>query len=78
MILYAYRLGYSGRHCDHDIDECSVHPCYFEGTCINLVNSFRCECKDGFLGDRCEAVLRLCRFINPCGQNAVCVERDVG
>ena len=44
---------------------------------MDEVNGFRCECMSGVLGDRCEAIVRQCPT-NPCGDNAVCVERPAG
>ena len=73
-----YFTGFSGRHCDVDIDDCIPSPCYFGGKCHDELNGFSCECKDGFLGYGCEAVVRQCKFIHPCGDNAVCVERETG
>ena len=37
-----------------DIDECRTRPCLNGGTCENLVGSYRCKCKLGFLGKYCE------------------------
>ena len=37
-----------------DIDECESDPCQNGGTCDDHVNSFTCECVDGFTGLHCE------------------------
>lgn len=38
-----------------DIDECSelafMEKCHRDAVCLNLHGSFKCECRDGFLGD---------------------------
>ena len=38
-----------------DVDECTSSPCYNGGTCIDQVNSFRCDCVPGYGGPVCEA-----------------------
>jgi len=37
--------------CDH---MCDRNPCENQGTCVEEVNGFRCECLDGFEGKYCE------------------------
>ena len=40
-----------------DINECDVepYPCKNNGTCIDGVASFRCECKVGYTGETCSS-----------------------
>ena len=38
-----------------DVDECSSSPCQNGGTCIDAVNSYTCDCVDGFEGSNCAA-----------------------
>ena len=42
-----------------DINECSPDPCKNGGTCVDLVGSYRCNCKTGYSGDDCETGLNL-------------------
>ena len=35
-----------------DIDECISNPCITNATCKDGINSYTCECKKGFTGDR--------------------------
>ena len=37
-----------------DIDECSTNPCRNGGACIDGVNSYQCNCADGYTGANCE------------------------
>lgn len=37
-----------------ETNECSSMPCRNEGTCVDIVNGFMCECVDGFNGQTCE------------------------
>ena len=34
-----------------DIDECISTTCITNSTCIDGINSYTCECKEGFTGD---------------------------
>ena len=37
-----------------DINECESSPCQNNGTCIDGINTFSCECPVGFSGKLCE------------------------
>ena len=37
-----------------DINECASNPCLNEATCVDQVNGYVCNCKDGYLGDHCQ------------------------
>lgn len=39
--------GYTGTHCEVDIDECESNPCVNDGICRDLVNGFTCTCQPG-------------------------------
>jgi len=46
--------GYSGSHCETEINECSSNPCLNGGTCTDKLNGFSCACTSYFTGARCE------------------------
>ena len=37
-----------------DVDECKSNPCLHGGQCVDGINGYTCNCKDGYLGLRCE------------------------
>ena len=37
-----------------DINDCSSNPCQNGGQCQDGVASFKCKCRTGFQGTRCE------------------------
>ena len=37
-----------------DINECTNSPCQNGATCVNLQGSYRCDCKSGYNGNKCE------------------------
>jgi Notch-like protein len=36
-----------------DIDDCKHTPCKNNGTCIDQVNGYTCQCLPGYIGDHC-------------------------
>ena len=67
-------LGYTGKNCSVDIDECAPMPCKNNGTCFDLVNGFSCNCEPGFTGKQCEVNIDEC-MSRPCLNNATCVDQ---
>ena len=37
-----------------DIDECGSWPCQNNGSCVNGVGVYTCNCPSGYTGDQCE------------------------
>ena len=37
-----------------DIDDCASNPCKFNGTCIDEITDYTCDCVDGYRGKSCE------------------------
>ncbi|XP_065157140.1 protein crumbs-like [Atheta coriaria] len=69
------RLGYEGRHCEIDIDECVDDPCQNGGQCIDGVGRYTCNCTGtGYEGTNCEIDEDECTDIpNICGDLGKCV-----
>ena len=70
--------GFTGSFCETDINECLSNPCYFGGTCTDVVNGFICDCAEGYIGERCEAVIRVCPLDTPCGDHGICIAKPLG
>lgn len=41
-------IGFTGYYCETQIDQCQSNPCLNGGLCRTLVNSFKCECPQGY------------------------------
>ena len=70
IILYIL----SGTNCETEIDECASNPCV-NGTCVNMINAYSCDCVRGFYGSRCENETDECQVLTPCLHNATCHDR---
>ena len=46
-----------------DIDDCEPNPCEHGGTCTDGVNSYTCECVDGYTGVNCETGMTFIIYI---------------
>ncbi|KRZ95890.1 Neurogenic locus Notch protein, partial [Trichinella sp. T8] len=71
-------LGYQGKDCSIDIDECADkvnYPCLNNGTCFNDIGSYHCECSVKFEGEHCEKKIDPCQT-NLCQNQATCVDLD--
>nr|XP_039251316.1 vitamin K-dependent protein S-like [Styela clava] len=66
------------RACISDEDQCNPFPCVRSNTaeCVDTVSSFKCVCKNGFAGRKCESPLNEC-LSNPCQNSAIC-EDEIG
>eukprot|EP00096_Caligus_rogercresseyi_P005025 TRINITY_DN1980_c0_g2_i1.p1 TRINITY_DN1980_c0_g2~~TRINITY_DN1980_c0_g2_i1.p1 ORF type:complete len:2992 (-),score=731.35 TRINITY_DN1980_c0_g2_i1:531-9380(-) len=63
--------GFSGDHCQVNVNECASGPCYNGGTCRDEPQGFKCECPAGFGGVQCDVEDSDCEE-NPCPERAMC------
>eukprot|EP00057_Strongylocentrotus_purpuratus_P015018 XP_011669492.1 PREDICTED: protein jagged-1 isoform X6 [Strongylocentrotus purpuratus] len=65
-----------GTRCELNINECFSEPCQYEGLCVDLNNSYTCNCSDGFVGTNCETNINECSS-SPCVQGS-CIDQING
>lgn len=55
-VLYNHnhcRPGFRGKDCDVNIDDCVQNLCQNNGSCIDGINSYTCDCSPQFSGQFC-------------------------
>ncbi|XP_076008006.1 fibulin-1-like isoform X2 [Genypterus blacodes] len=62
-----YHLTENGTRCE-DVDECRTGDVCVGHGCVNLVGTYRCQCKPGFIFN---SITKLCDDINECRHNPV-------
>lgn len=79
MLLYNFffNLGYQGRLCEVNINECATEPCTNRGSCEDLIDGYKCYCAAGYEGLQCEREIDEC-LGSPCNNNGTCVDRING
>uniref|UniRef100_A0A8C6IE28 Protein crumbs homolog 1 n=1 Tax=Mus spicilegus TaxID=10103 RepID=A0A8C6IE28_MUSSI len=63
--------GWSGTHCEINIDECFSSPC-IHGNCSDGVAAYHCICEPGYTGVNCEVDVDNCKS-HQCANGATCV-----
>lgn len=69
-------VGWSGAHCELDIDECLSNPC-IHGNCSDRVAGYRCRCEPGYTGVNCESDVDNCQS-HLCANGATCISDTSG
>jgi hypothetical protein len=68
-------MGYTGKYCEINIDECASIPCQNNGTCTDSIADYKCNCTGtGFIGSNCEIDIDECLTENiSCGGLGTCI-----
>ena len=60
-----------GLTCESNINDCDPDPCQNNGTCLDGINNYRCECNSDWMGQNCTEVYNECAF-RPCKNGGNC------
>lgn len=52
--------GFTGAHCQINVDDCTNITCYNDAECVDLVNGYLCDCKSGYEGKSPLSLSLLC------------------
>lgn len=63
--------GFTGTHCENNIDDCAGNPCRNAGTCVDGVNDFTCTCTLGYTSKDCSVRTSPCDHL-PCDNGGIC------
>lgn len=66
--------GFTGHHCETDVDDCLVRPCANGATCLDGANRFSCVCPSGYSGRFCTINMDDC-ISQPCLNGGRCIDR---
>ncbi|KAM6915822.1 uncharacterized protein dlk2 [Xenentodon cancila] len=69
--------GFTGLHCETNVDDCIMSPCANGATCVDGTNRFSCECPPGFSGRFCTVNMDDCAS-RPCQNGGRCLDRAGG
>jgi len=72
-----FNLGFEGKNCEGNIDECKTATCPFGKICIDGINSYDCACPEGYTGENCSKLSNDCRD-HLCKNNSTCIEDPDG
>jgi hypothetical protein len=53
-------VGWEGKDCTQDIDECASNPCQNRAPCTDTIGNYTCDCVHGWRGDNCAIIIDPC------------------
>ena len=63
---------FTGKSCEHMLDQCASFPCSNGATCMSTPKGPKCQCSNNFVGNNCETEIKPCDTMR-CMNNGKCV-----
>lgn len=67
LVNFSFRCkcnnGFQGDRCETNIDDCKGHACMNNGSCIDLVEGYTCQCGPGYTGMAVHSVVSLYNYL---------------
>lgn len=60
-------------NCELNDQDCTDSSCLYDGTCIDGINNYTCDCKPGYTGSNCQIEINECDS-NPCQNGGTCMD----
>uniref|UniRef100_A0A3Q0S986 Notch receptor 1a n=1 Tax=Amphilophus citrinellus TaxID=61819 RepID=A0A3Q0S986_AMPCI len=79
LLLSPWSTGFTGHHCEHNIDDCPGHNCQNGGVCVDGVNTYNCRCPPHYTGQYCTENVDECELMpNACQNGGTCHDTHGG
>ena len=75
---FCFILGFKGRNCQENIDDCGGNLCKNGGRCVDGVNTYTCQCPANWQGGYCLEDVDECSLNNPCQNHGTCQNTEGG
>lgn len=78
IIFSFFLLGFRGKNCEENIDDCPGNLCQNGATCIDDINRYTCLCPPSYTGELCEQDVDECSLRPSVCQNGATCTNSIG
>lgn len=57
--MVKFQIGYTGKNCEENINDCTPGVCAPAATCIDLINDYHCRCPFNLTGEDCRKTVQV-------------------
>lgn len=78
ILILIVLLGFRGKYCEENIDDCPGHMCQNGATCVDGINNYTCQCPATYTGKFCEQDVDECSLRPSVCQNGATCTNSIG